>query len=1140
MTARTHPHRSGLRRASLATAAVAAALVSLLGAGCNNSKSAVQRQVEPGTYDQKGNGDFFFVESNFGGNASAVRLSRQLFGRLVSVEAFDGDPSPPAGMPVGERIVVHRDFVIDPRSEADWDLPNYALETNGVTGAQTLVIFRDFSDTADGGGRDQFRQLLVAAANGVRDVADNGFFSGQNTMVPRNAAFVIQFDDLINPASINADSVRVLVGDPAILPFQARVIADPNFGDLAEFDGQEGLEFYPTRLIVDPVVSEADSFTTMPPLPVNTLVLPASINVTRPNVEVRLASQDIGQPQPVLQNPSQSPLTTVSNGTVDFSSGTLDVVRLFRSGGRESVTADPFNGFLPDDTPPVLVGSNGVVVRAIRPTIDPDTFEVDLQFVSATCAQEPARGDLLVKDAIFLEVDEWLASSGGLISGVLADRVLVTIVAVPPGFTGPSDFVPGPGEYRFPYVFTEDMGREACFIRLSPGVPDSNFPTLNVPPSSTFSVAFNEPMDPDQLEPYEAIRLLREPPPADPTVTIRRDLYIPGLVRGSANFQEFTFEPLLSLSHVANQSETYSFDLPGGALSPRDLAGNPIIANLQMRVDYQIDSTAPSEITGGRIVRFEGPDEEAPFADVDSDIPIERLPLPEYGGQINYDLDRGRIRPRPVVRSQVVVGPGSQLPGALAPGPGTTLPLTPFGARTQFVWRYADFGSDLPLYEQDAIRSTVDLNSLNVDVEGVWLSPFGGNPVFESYPEFQMAMAHSFFLPDEVVDPFQNLVVPQSGIAASYSGNLLDQLNDPLQIVHPRELGYTVNPAERELAPDGTVLIPLPMNPDSVPIEQRRYYTWRDTALQARAGPNGFGAPMNRVEQLTAEGPRAPFIDPLTMEPICNMIGAPNPIYFPGDVRTAGLPLLIDLRCYPSGGAVTANLFENRLGHTSTLPGFRAYSAGGRDTAGSLIIVDPDSETTANGGFDTTTTPPGDPLPGVDNVLYLGALDLVVRVSRAHSIFYPAVDPFDSNQDPFPAPTYVEPAIFPEEPPQGSQVDLDYRGAASVASTIALTDASQTDPYGDYYETIPFNYVPPDEDPDTERQGNASCFDGSFNFVSTDQNVGVGFLGDDDTWKDTIAEINGLRFFQVRITFVANAATGETPEIAALGFGWRQ
>jgi hypothetical protein len=197
-----------------------------------------------------------------------------------------------------------------------------------------------------------------------------------------------------------------------------------------------------------------------------------------------------------------------------------------------------------------------------------------------------------------------------------------------------------------------------------------------------------------------------------------------------------------------------------------------------------------------------------------------------------------------------------------------------------------------------------------------------------------------------------------------------------------------------------------------------------------------------------------------------------NPFYLPGEIRTAALPLLIDLRCYPSGGAVTANVFNHQLSHTTTLPGFRAFSAGGRDQSGALTIVDPDSETTANGGFNPTSTPSGASVPGVDNTLYFGALDLVVRVSRAHSVFFPAVDPFDPQLTPFSAPTHVEPVVFPERTPLGTRIDFSYRGAASV-SQIARDDASRADAYVDFYVTTPLNFTPGTVfDPTVSRLGN--------------------------------------------------------------------
>ena len=81
-------------------------------------------------------------------------------------------------------------------------------------------------------------------------------------------------------------------------------------------------------------------------------------------------------------------------------------------------------------------------------------------------------------------------------------------------------------------------------------------------------------------------------------------------------------------------------------------------------------------------------------------------------------------------------------------------------------------------------------------------------------------------------------------IQGTFDGNLLDGLNDQPQIVHPRGIGYTVNPGDQTLAADGTPLIPLPMN-QNVSEAQKLFYTWRDTGLQARGGPSGFGVRCN-------------------------------------------------------------------------------------------------------------------------------------------------------------------------------------------------------------------------------------------------------------------------------------------------------
>jgi hypothetical protein len=50
--------------------------------------------------------------------------------------------------------------------------------------------------------------------------------------------------------------------------------------------------------------------------------------------------------------------------------------------------------------------------------------------------------------------------------------------------------------------------------------------------------------------------------------------------------------------------------------------------------------------------------------------------------------------------------------------------------------------------------------------------------------------------------------------------------------------------------------------------------------------------------------------------------------------------------------------------------------------------------------------------------------------------------------------------------------------------------------------------------------------------------MNIGFQGG-NAWRSEISEINGARWFQVRASFTVDAATGQQPEIAALGIAWR-
>jgi hypothetical protein len=138
----------------------------------------------------------------------------------------------------------------------------------------------------------------------------------------------------------------------------------------------------------------------------------------------------------------------------------------------------------------------------------------------------------------------------------------------------------------------------------------------------------------------------------------------------------------------------------------------------------------------------------------------------------------------------------------------------------------------------------------------------------------------------------------------------------------------------------------------------------------------------------------------------------------------------------------------------------------------------------------------------VDNSFYIGQVDLVTRVSRSHSIW------FDSGlTNPNYQPPVVEPA--PEDLPSGTAVILNYRGATITSIGAANLDTILTNP------------------------ANIDIYGEQDGGVGT-----INFQNGDSSWKETIAEINGEQFFQIRMTFIANAATNQTPWLSTLAFAY--
>jgi hypothetical protein len=98
------------------------------------------------------------------------------------------------------------------------------------------------------------------------------------------------------------------------------------------------------------------------------------------------------------------------------------------------------------------------------------------------------------------------------------------------------------------------------------------------------------------------------------------------------------------------------------------------------------------------------------------------------------------------------------------------------------------------------------------------------------------------------------------------------------------------------------------------------------------------------------------------------------------------------------------------------------------------------------------------------------------------------------------APAVVDPPGHVQ--PSGASVELAFRGAVAIDAAPAWADAGNLDPYGD---------------------------SGVFN---------VTWLNGDAGWTSDLAALDGARFVQVRVTFTANAESGVTPELGALGISY--
>ncbi len=1048
------------RALSLAGALIAGTL-----AACGSGSGAADALVDPQTLGlpaEKPDGSgFYLIDQHFGGVGDAVLIESQYWGRLVDVFSENQQ--------TGVTELVYPDFVIGDSIQTEFG--RWRLEVNPLTTRSRLIIERTNTDAVD----DAFDLLVAEAESSVGDILEKGTGIGESppfSLVARNAALVLQFSDLVDPTTVSLnDSFRVLVGNPPELPYEARLLFSPNHGGLASESG----EFFSTRLIVDFTIDAAELAMLGSPLELNALGLPATIDPLQANLAIAIPTvEDPGAGNfDVMQNLRGRPFTVINNGPVNLNSPTRDVVRAMRSGFEE----DPGNGFLSDDIPPSLVGSQAVLITSAvndpsgQPGLD---FITSISFATPECALAPEPGDAVRLGANTFEVTQQAAESQGNVVGL---RLSLLSGSTP--IDEPAEVL-GQAVFRTPWRDSLAPSMAPCFVRFSPE-PQSP-PAAGVLPGSQIIVEFSEPMDPSSVRPFDTFVASS----SEEITSI--DQYVVANVVPSNDLGSFRLSPVVGFDHQEGSAEQFFLRLDSDSDDPialTDLGGNLLTASLPT-FPFALSQMASDNRSGGWAL---------PFNEVDEyDAGVGNTNGTDLAGQVFYNQELGEIFPRPVTRFSAVADRSMPLMAAMNPVStvfpgGLQTPLSNLGSKLHTMWRHADFGFNV---------SFSDGTFANLDIEGISLAPLNGLVTQTFYPLFEMVLGHSDRLPDEFIDfavmpPLQ--VWPGSGLFsnASFAENFLSDPDNPPVVVHPRQNGYFVAQTDVFQAESGTVMLRTPMNRNVQP-DEAITYTWRDTAITARGGFNLEGTegavgglPFDQELVLATEPEEGPLY-------IASTAGVPS----------IGLPLLIEFSCFPSE-AVSLNAFDASIPVTTgTLPFFRAFSTGGFNSSGNPVIKNPDGETSPSGGLNADPANGialGTPTPGQDTIIYTGQIDVVVRVSRVYTTVIEA----DFNTPDY-AGLIQEP--LPLEQPSGTSIEFAFRG-----------DNASGNPGNDYFDGA-----------DLDLYGNSISEASDSLDLSLSQ----------PEWSSSLDDIDNLKWAQVRMSFFGNTETGLTPTLTSLAVAYRQ
>lgn len=1008
--------------------------------------------VLPGCFSAK------TVAAGAGTGEGSLLLEHVSWGRLVDILDEEG-------------VLVQEDVVVNPGLASDGF--NYRLFQNPVTNTESLRILHPV-------GTPQFDSYLATAQSGLSPINAKGLLSPPTfSMVGRNAAIKLQFSELLDPGSVNSQTVQVMAGSPPDQSHAVRRIVTSEVGAGGLVKGV---------VILDTTLNEDDQQTYG--LPQNLVGLPESNNSTDPNVIIRIPtalSVAFGQTQILTNAAGTEGLTQTASDPVEYDYyGKPVVVRAFRSGNQ----VDSGNGFLPDSQKPSIIAELAANVLSLTDLGGSSLITYTIS--DAICSGiAPKIGDVFeIGGAVYQVTKVVLQQPGG--NQVEATRL---------SGVDPSGF---PQIARLTTKYSSaDSALQLCYVSFQPPpmVTPGSPSTIELDPYTTATVKFDEPIDRETVRTFDSFVLsffdydstvqsvdqwFGDQAGYDQEGTMGGDILF-GPVEVSADSRSFSVAPAAGISDpfAAPADWWLNIGVRDGLGGVLDLAGNPLDSTgfVAGNSSQDIVLTCANPTSAKYFsMRADGTDEV-----LKRGVNGPRTPdgSPEYAGQYALDPNApGVLHSRALQRYSRVADPNNQYIGLrTAFGQGIMTPLTPAGAVLMTLYRDIDLGFGLG-----------NTNEYNLDIESLNWSPFAGQIYDFVFNRYSLALAHSNRYPDETINPTSGYpAYKESGLRrdSEFDNNILGFAEGLKDEVFVFDTGattatqYIITPLKAFQASTGSSMYPWP--------DFDTTYTWRDTSFPRTlvGGDSGSGAP-----------------------PAITGVTSGGVLYAAGDVPSVASPLLMRFRCYPQANEYGANGFQVQIMvNSSALPAFRVFSAGGLAQGGwdQVTPDDPNSRgTVPTGGYNTTTL---QKTSSFGPEVYWGQVDFVVKVSRIWTHFFSlggVIAPGGVSAEVFEPSWMIDPTGTSEP-----RVVVEYRGADSVTDSSVdvpgpLKTALVFDPYADYSPDLP------------------------------DEGANTGSVGILTEWTEELTDLidNTSQYFQVRMTFIANADQDVEAYMDAFGFAW--